>query len=89
MPTRRAEASARYTGEDWCKRIASLEGKNDRLIAEWLAYSERLKTGPSSNPFENYDMRSDAEKCYRYVIETKQARVVDVIKQIESAGGPA
>jgi heme oxygenase len=62
---------------------------HDKLVklgAKALAYTERLKSGSSSNPLENYSMRSDAEKYYRYIIEMKQARIMDVIEEIEHSG---
>ena len=69
------------------RALPALRAKNEQLIAEHQAYSDRLKAGQSSNPYENYALKSDAEKRYRYVIEIKQARIVDVIEEIEGAGG--
>ena len=68
------------------RALPALRAKNKRLIAEHQAYSESLKSGPSPNPYENYALKSDAEKRYRYVIEVRQARIVDLIEEIESAG---
>ena len=68
------------------RALPALRAKNEQLIAERQAYSEWLKSGPSSNPNENYSLRSDAEKRYRCVIEVKQARVVDLIEEIEHIG---
>ena len=68
------------------RALPALKAKNEHLIAEHQAYSRWLKKGPFSNPYENYALKSDADKRYRYVIEIKQARVVDVIEEIEGAG---
>jgi len=67
------------------RALQALQARNARLIAEHQAYSESLKVGPSWNPYENYGQKSDAEKRYRYVIEIRQARIVDVITEIETA----
>ena len=69
------------------RALPALRAKNERLIAEHQAYSEWLKSGPSANPYENHALKSDAEKKYRYILEIKQARVVDVIENIERTGG--
>lgn len=69
------------------KALPALRAKNEQLIAEHQRYSEWLKSGPSPNPYDNYALKSDAEKRNRYVIEIKQARVVDVIEEIERVGG--
>lgn len=65
------------------RALPALRKRNEQLIVEHVAYSEALKAGPSWNPYENYQQKSDAEKHYRYVIEIKQARIVDVIEAIE------
>jgi hypothetical protein len=67
------------------RALPALREKNERLIAEHQAYREWLRTGLSSNPLENYSLKSDAEKQYRHVIEMQQARVLNVIKEIEAA----
>lgn len=72
----------------WDKQaLPALESANRRLIDKHVWYSEHLKSGPSSNPYENYGRRSNQEKAYRYVIELQQARVVDVIEEIRNEKG--
>jgi hypothetical protein len=69
------------------KALPTLRSRNRRLIAEHRAYSDWLKSGPSTNPFQNFGLKSDTEKHHRYVIEMKQARVADVIEDIERSAG--
>lgn len=69
------------------KVLPALKDKNAQLINEHLLYSEWLKSGSSPNPYENYALKSNAEKRYRYVIEVKQARIVDVMEEIEGIRG--
>lgn len=66
------------------RALPALRVKNQRLIADYQAYCEWLKGGPSANPYENYSLRSDAEKQHRHVMEMQQARIMDVIQEIES-----
>jgi hypothetical protein len=64
------------------KALPALEKINQSQIAEYQTYCEKLKSGPSANPYENYGLRSDAQKQHRHVIEMRQARIVDVIEAI-------
>jgi hypothetical protein len=66
------------------RALPALRAHNQRLIAEHEAYSEWLKSGPSQNSYENYGRRTVAEKAYRYVIELRQDRIVDVIEAIKA-----
>lgn len=63
--------------------LPSLMAKNARLIDAHQTYCEWLKSGASQNPYENHIRKSDVARRHRYNIEIKQARVVEVIKQIK------
>jgi hypothetical protein len=65
------------------KALPALRAKKEQLIAEHQVYLEWLNSGASSNPYKNYSQKSDAEKRYRYVLEVKQARIIDLIEEIE------
>ncbi len=69
------------------RALPTLQARNLKLIGQHERYSNQLKSGSFWNPYDNYGAKSDSDKRYRYVIEIKQARVVDVIEEIERAGG--
>ena len=62
--------------------LPMLEEYNLYLLNEHQRYCEKLKSGSSENQYNNYSRKSEYQKQYRYVIEFRQARIVDVIEAI-------
>ena len=69
--------------------LPALRSANARLTAEYEACYRQLKAGPLAGPlaepgpFANYALKTEAQKRHRHVVATRQARVADVIAEIE------